>query len=44
MARLATLHLEKGSFWKQYINRLIDIALEAGLNDFGRKYTGYTED
>jgi hypothetical protein len=34
MARLAAVQLEKGSFLKQYINRLIDIALEEGLDDF----------
>lgn len=41
MAILAALHLEKRSFLKQYINRLIDIALEAGLNDFWQKNTLY---
>lgn len=39
MPRLAALHLEKGSFLKQYINHLIDSALEAGLNDFWQKNT-----
>jgi hypothetical protein len=34
MARLSVLHLEKGSFLKENINLLIDIALEAGLYDF----------
>jgi hypothetical protein len=42
MARLAALHLKKGSFLKEYINRLIDIALEGGLDDFWWKITVHT--